>query len=181
VQETEALLKATEESTAKSKSQSEVHQAEISKLRQELQQSKGVAKEEEEKRVKAISLLKTVRQKLVKADKDREEAVKELNAIKTKEKDDKDKHAAEKVALQQEIDAVNMEREKAVKGLKTQFDREVVGHKERSDRELVALRGQFELEALSAKVNACYILHEIVAKAGTRAHIPRKFKRRTRT
>jgi len=44
---------------------------EIDMLRAEVKRANGIAKEEEEKRVKAISLLKTVRQKLVKAEKDK--------------------------------------------------------------------------------------------------------------
>src|ERR1700676_2140766 len=55
---------------------------EIDKLRAEVKRANGIAKEEEEKRVKAISLLKTVRQKLVKAEKDKEDVLKELNSSK---------------------------------------------------------------------------------------------------
>src|SRR4051812_3301911 len=48
-------------------------QLETAQLRAELKKTQTQAKEEEEKRSKAISLLKTVRQKLVKLEKEKEE------------------------------------------------------------------------------------------------------------
>lgn len=141
-----------------------------------MERTQGLAKEEEEKRVKAISLLKTVRQKLVKAEKDRDEARGELAAVKEREKGDRDKEEAERSRLQKEIDSVNAERERAIAGLKGQFDREVAGVKERYEREISALKGQFELEAISTKVGLFAerrSAHSIVhVRAGCRRNLP---------
>ncbi|KAG9222879.1 hypothetical protein CCMSSC00406_0000432 [Pleurotus cornucopiae] len=149
--ETEALLKASHDTAAQAESENASTRAELETLKKELERTQGLAKEEEEKRVKAISLLKTVRQKLVKAEKDRDEARGELAAVKEREKGDRDKEEAERSRLQKEIDSVNAERERAVAGLKGQFDKEVAGVKERYEREISALKGQFELEAISTK------------------------------
>jgi hypothetical protein len=136
VAETDALLKASRGSTSQSEEESVKQNAEIERLHAEVAKAKGSAKEEEEKRVKAISLLKTVRQKLVKAEKDKEDAMKELNGIKDKEGAEWEKERAEKSRLQHEIDTVNAEREKAVVGLRAQFDKEVVALKERHEKEM---------------------------------------------
>lgn len=124
----------------------------MEQLHAEVDRVKGTAKEEEEKRVKAIALLKTVRQKLVKAEKDRDEAVREVQGMKEREKGEREREAAERVRLQGEIERVNAERETAVVGLRAQFEKEVAGLKERYEKEFTALRGQFELEAITTKV-----------------------------
>jgi hypothetical protein len=125
---------------------------EIDQLQAEAERARNVAKEEEEKRVKAISMLKTVRQKLVKAEKEKEDALKELTALREKDIGAQEKINAELLRLQQEIDALNAEREKTIIGLKAQFDRELGIVRDQSLREISALRNQFELEDMSAKV-----------------------------
>jgi hypothetical protein len=124
----------------------------IDHLHAEVARSQTLAKEEEEKRVKAISLLKTVRQKLVKAEKEKETAVNELTALKEKVAGAEEKEKTELSKLQQEIDIVNAEREKAVVGLRIQFERELANVKEQSNREVSAMKKQFELEAITSKV-----------------------------
>ncbi|KAJ7631008.1 hypothetical protein FB45DRAFT_990856 [Roridomyces roridus] len=126
--ESETLLAASQSS-----------KAEIDRLKGEVERSKQVAKEEEEKRVKAISLLKTVRQKLVKAEKERDDLQRDAGAAKDKEKAERDSDQLEKARLRAEIETVNTEREKVVAALKAH------------DKEAAALRGQFELETLTAK------------------------------
>lgn len=174
--ETEALLKASHDAAAQAESENASTRAELETLKKELERTQGLAKEEEEKRVKAISLLKTVRQKLVKAEKDRDEARGELAAAKEREKGDRDKEEAERSRLQKEIDSVNAERERAVAGLKGQFDKEVAGVKERYEREISALKGQFELEAISTKVGSSTkrsSAHSIACiRADTRRNFP---------
>jgi len=128
--------------------------AEIDRLQAEVSKVNGLAKEEEEKRVKAISLLKTVRQKLVKAEKDRDDAIKESNINRDKEKAEREAERVERLKLQREIGSGNNEREKAVAGLKAQFDKEVVNLKERYEKDAAALKGQFELEAVTTKVRS---------------------------
>ena len=160
LEEAEALLKTSQTSSSHTEELT-TRNAEIDRSHAEVRKANGLAKEEEEKRVKAITLLKTVRQKLVKAEKDREDVAKELTGNKDKEKAEREKERAERTRLQQEVDAVNDEREKAVVGLKAQFDKEVANLKERYEKESSTLRGQFELEAVTTKVRAhlhiCFI------------------------
>ncbi|KAF8216144.1 hypothetical protein K438DRAFT_1926517 [Mycena galopus ATCC 62051] len=146
--ESEALLAAAH---GQSDEHSAAQKAEIERLTKEVESSKRVAKEEEEKRVKAISLLKTVRQKLVKAEKERDDIQREVATSKDKDKAEKDRDQLEKSRLQSELEAANAEREKTVVGLKTQFDREVTSLRDKYEKETAVMRGQFELEALTTK------------------------------
>ncbi len=152
VEEAEKLLKASQGSTAQVEQESARRKAEIDKLRGELDKAKNDAKEEEEKRTKAIALLKTVRQKLVKAEKERDDAMKEMGTLKEAEKAEREKEKLERVRLQGEIEKVNVERETAMQGLRAQFDKELAAANERYEKELAALRGQYELEAITTKV-----------------------------
>ncbi|KAI0660441.1 hypothetical protein C8Q70DRAFT_913478 [Cubamyces menziesii] len=151
VEEAEKLLKAAQSTTTQIEQESAKRKAEIDRLQGELDRATGAAKDEEEKRTKAIALLKTVRQKLVKAEKERDDAVKEVSTLKETEKVEREKEKAEKARLQGEIDKAHAERETAVQGLRAQFDKEVAALKEKHEKELAALRGQFELEAITAK------------------------------
>ncbi|EPQ61437.1 hypothetical protein GLOTRDRAFT_102471 [Gloeophyllum trabeum ATCC 11539] len=149
--ETEALLKASQNSSSTLEGELASRKAEIGQLQSELEKVKTSVKEEEEKRVKAVSLLKTVRQKLVKAEKDREDAVREAAQLQAREKEEKEKAEVEKRKLREEIQEANVDHERALTGLKMQFDREVSLLRDRQDKEITALRGQFELEAATAK------------------------------
>ncbi|KAK7064160.1 mediator of RNA polymerase II transcription subunit 5 [Favolaschia claudopus] len=146
--ESEALLAASQGQSDENSSASKV---EIERLTKEVESSKRIAKEEEEKRVKAISLLKTVRQKLVKAEKERDDIQREIAASKDKDRAEKDRDQLEKSKLQSELETVHAEREKAVIGLKTQFDRELTSLRDKHEKETAVMRGQFELEALTTK------------------------------
>lgn len=145
-------MKATQSSTTQIEEESIKRKAEVERLHGEVEKVKGLAKEEEEKRVKAIALLKTVRQKLVKAEKDRDDVVREVQFMKEREKEEREKEKADRAMLLAEIDRANTERETAVIGLRSQFDKEVSALKERYEKELSALKGQFELEAVTTKV-----------------------------
>ncbi|KAI0639767.1 hypothetical protein C8Q77DRAFT_1045716 [Trametes polyzona] len=151
VEEAEKLLKAAQGTTAQIEQESAKRKAEIDRLQGELERTTAAAKDEEEKRTKAIALLKTVRQKLVKAEKERDDAVKEAAASKEAEKAEREKDRAERARLQGEIEKANAERETAVQGLRAQFDKEVAALKDKHEKELAALRGQFELEAITTK------------------------------
>ncbi|KAG1870019.1 hypothetical protein F4604DRAFT_1583898 [Suillus subluteus] len=151
--EAEALVAASQASASHMEEETAKRNAEIERLAVEAAKAKEVAKEEEEKRVKAISLLKTVRQKLVKAEKDRDDALKEIGESKEKDKLERDKERAERARLQSEIDAVNAEREKAVTGLRAQFDKEVAAVKDRSEKELSAARAQIEVDIAALKMS----------------------------
>ncbi|KAJ3502953.1 hypothetical protein NLJ89_g8655 [Agrocybe chaxingu] len=149
--ETEALFQAAQRATTSVEEASQKDREEIERLHKEVESAKGLAKEEEEKRVKAISLLKTVRQKLVKAEKDKEDAIKEVAASKEREKGDKDKEMAERMNLQHEIDNLKAAHEKATATLKSQFEKDMANLRERYEQEIIALRGQAELDLAAAK------------------------------
>ncbi|RPD64936.1 hypothetical protein L227DRAFT_519553 [Lentinus tigrinus ALCF2SS1-6] len=151
LEEAEKLLKASQASTSQVEQESAKRKAEIDRLQGELDKATNNAKEEEEKRTKAIALLKTVRQKLVKAEKERDDALKEVATLKETEKAEREKEKAEKAKLQAEIEKVNSERETALQGMRAHFDKEMAAMKEKHEKELAALRGQFELEAITTK------------------------------
>ena len=127
-------------------------QSEITNLKTELEKHKGAVKDEEEKRTKAIALLKTVRQKLVKAEKERDDVVREVSELREKDKADKVRERVEKIKMQSEVEQANLEREKAVAGLRIQFDKEVALLKDKQEKDIQALKGQFESEAAALKV-----------------------------
>ena len=150
--ETEALLDASHSAESTNKESTEKLQSEINNLKAELEKHKGAVKDEEEKRTKAIALLKTVRQKLVKAEKERDDVVREVGELKEKDKADKVKERMEKIKMQNEIEQANLEREKAVAGLRIQFDKEVALLKDKREMDIQALKGQFESETAALKV-----------------------------
>lgn len=113
----------------------------IGQLRADLTKAQTVAKEEEEKRTKAISLLKTVRMKLTKAEKDREEVER-----------DRAEERAERSRAVEELERTKAEREREVNNLRKGFERELAGVKERSERELQAKKAAWELEMITTKV-----------------------------
>lgn len=117
-----------------------------------MEKQKGAVRDEEEKRTKAIALLKTVRQKLVKAEKERDDTIKEVGELKEKDKADKAKERLEKIRMQSEIEQANLEREKAVAGLRVQFDKEVALLKDKQEKDIQMLKGQFESETVALRV-----------------------------
>lgn len=124
-------------------------------------------KDEEEKRTKAIALLKTVRQKLVKAEKERDDVIREAGELKEKDKADKVKERVEKIKMQGEIEQANLEREKAITGLRSQFDKEFALLRDKQEKEIQVLKGQFESETAGLKVRtasrSCVSINRIIA------------------
>ena len=111
-------------------------------LRADLAKAQTQAKEEEEKRTKAITLLKTVRLKLVKAEKEREEIDK-----------DRAEERAERSKAGEETERVKAEREREVNALRKGFERELTGAKERLEKESQARKVAWELEMITTKVS----------------------------
>lgn len=144
--EAEALISASQASTSQTEEEEAKKKSEIAQLTAEVSKAREIAKEEEEKRVKAVSLLKTVRQKLVKAEKERDDAVKELNEVKEQERHEQERVRSERARLESEIDSVNVERERAVTGLRAQFDKELAAMSDRAEREVSSARMQFTAE-----------------------------------
>lgn len=125
----------------------------VGQLRADLTKAQTVAKEEEEKRTKAISLLKTVRMKLTKAEKDREEVER-----------DRAEERAERSRAVEELERTKAEREREVNNLRKGFERELAGVKERSERDLQAKKAAWELEMITTKVrpdHRRWMLHAI--------------------
>ncbi len=114
IDETEALFQAAQRATTHAEETIGKHKAEIAQLEIEVEKAKTGAKEEEEKRVKAISLLKSVRQKLVKADKEKDDAVRELASIKEREQGEKNKEQADRQHFQREIEALTATHEQTI-------------------------------------------------------------------
>ncbi|RDB29316.1 Golgin IMH1 [Hypsizygus marmoreus] len=170
ITETEALLKAAQTADAQAEAASAEQKAEVARLQKDLERAKLQAKEEEEKCVKAISLLKTVRQKLVRAEKEKEDTLKEATALKERDREEKEKDQAERTKLRHEIDAVNAERETAIAGLKTQFDKEVANIKDRYENETSVMREQFELDASALKTAHAQELSQKTSHISTLEH-----------
>ncbi|PPQ88658.1 hypothetical protein CVT25_010234 [Psilocybe cyanescens] len=151
--ETEALFQAAQRATTHAEEAVDKQKDDFARLQKEVESAKNIAKEEEEKRVKAISLLKTVRQKLVKAEKDKEDALREISVIKEKEKNEKNKEQIDRLNFQQELETVHAAHDEAIANLKAQFSRDMASTKERYEQEISALRGQFELDLASSKAS----------------------------
>lgn len=148
LEESNLLVKASQESSddlAKQK-------AENDRLNGEVAKAKEMVKDEEEKRAKAISLLKTVRQKLSKAEKERDDAVKETLAAKESERSEKVREEAERSKHHNEIESLHAKRERALAELKSQFERELTAIKERHEKELITVKAELELDAVTVKV-----------------------------
>lgn len=174
--ESEALLKATQEALNQGQGDTAARNDEINRFKVEAEKAKEFAKDEEEKRVKAISLLKTVRQKLVKAEKEKDEVAKELNNLKEKGKDEREKNQSQAGRLQKELEALKQEHENTYQQLRIRFDKEMASQKDLYEKEMAALQGQFELDAITTKVLLfCIICPD--AEVINRADIPRKSHR----
>lgn len=152
VEEADALLKATQNSAVTLEAESLKREAEVLRLQGELDKMKVTVKEEEEKRTKAIALLKTVRQKLVKAEREREDALKDAHALHAKDKEEREKEKAERQKLQSELERAALDRELSIQSLKMQSEKEVAVMREKYEQELSALRRQSELDIATAKV-----------------------------
>lgn len=150
--EAEALVTASQSTASQKEEDNAKRDSDIEHLRAEVSKANGTVKEEEEKRVKAISLLKTVRQKLVKAEKERDDALRELNETRDKGLEEKEKDRVERASLERKVDAINAEREKAVTGLRAQFDKEVAAAKDHAERGIQTARKQFDAEMNALKV-----------------------------
>ena len=150
--ESEALVLAYQASASQTEGEIARQVAEIERLTADVAKAKEAAREEGEKRVQAGNFLRVVRQKLAKAEKDRDDALKELGDCNEKEKQEREKERAERARLQVEIDVVSAERERAITGLRAQFDKEIAAVKDRGEKELSTARAQSEAENAALKV-----------------------------
>lgn len=109
----------------------------------DLEKTKVKAKEEEEKCAKAIALLKTIRTKLVKAEKDRDEALARVK--------EKDALTAEISRLKSEVDRLRTDGVKEVQRVQAVMSANAAADRDQLEREWVARKGQWEIEAITAK------------------------------
>jgi hypothetical protein len=124
----------------------------LAETKVELGRAQAQIKEEEEKRTKAIQLLKTVRLKLVKAEKDKEEVER-----------DRAEERAERAKATEEVEKVRAEKEREVQRLRSGFERELAGQKERWERDMKEKKGAWELEMITTKASLATYLgrHEL--------------------
>jgi hypothetical protein len=148
ISEAETLLKATSQTTFNIEAASSAKQSTIDQLKEELSKVKELAKDEEDKRTKAISLLKTVRTKLVKAEKEKEDVAKEKEDMRL----ERDAARGETGGLRADMDRMRLERERDIAAIRAQFEKEVAGLRERIEKEAAARKGQYELEVITLKV-----------------------------
>ncbi|GAA6013165.1 hypothetical protein JCM11491_005202 [Sporobolomyces phaffii] len=146
-----ASLDEANDKLAAAEKSAEATRREIVKAADEYDKLKIVAKEEEEKRVKALSLLRALRQKLVKNEQDKASNDQELEKSRKAEKDALDTLKSDRARFDKEIVALRTAHEAQLTKLRTGFEREAQGLKERFEKEAISKRGQFELDAIHVK------------------------------
>ncbi|WVW84815.1 hypothetical protein I302_106850 [Kwoniella bestiolae CBS 10118] len=114
----------------------------LNQLKADLSKAQTQAKEEEEKRTKAISLLKTVRLKLVKVEKEKEEIEK-----------DRAEERAERARASEEVERIKGEKEREVTTLRKGFERELASQKERYEKDMSTKKANWELEMITTKAS----------------------------
>ncbi len=137
-------LEKAEAATAASK-------AEATKLNEEAVKLKQTAKDEEEKRTKALSLLRALRQKLVKTEKDKEEAEKARDELQARAKETGEGNKAERVRFEQEVVSLRAAQQSEIAKLRASFEKDVQAQKAALERDANAKKSQFELDAITAK------------------------------
>ena len=105
-------------------------------------------KDEEEKRNRAIALLKTVRTKLVAVEKQRDDLIRDKDDMRL----ERDAARGETSGVRSEVERLRADREREVSGLQGRYEREMGMQRERWEREAKERRSAFELEAIHTKV-----------------------------
>ncbi|GAA5842849.1 hypothetical protein JCM5353_003713 [Sporobolomyces roseus] len=146
-----ASLEESNDKLAAAEKSAEATRQEIVKAADEYDKLKVVAKEEEEKRVKALSLLRALRQKLVKNEQEKATNDQELEKARKGEKDALDTLKSDRARFDKEIVGLRTAHEAVVAKLRSGFEREAQGLKERFEKEAISKRGQFELDAIHVK------------------------------
>lgn len=137
--ETESKLKSLEESQVNST--------------EEYEKLKIIAKEEEEKRVKALSLLRALRQKLVKSEKDKEEIEKERDLLKSAESTIQEVIKSDRNRFDQEVTSLRAAQESQLSKMRVAFEKETNSMRLQFEREASTRKGQYELEAITLKAS----------------------------
>jgi len=158
-------LRESEKSVANELDQAHHRSEELKSLRKELDQTKLMAKEEEEKRTKAIGLLKSVRQKLVKVEKEKEDIMKEVEIYKSKEKDEQHNGDVDRRRWELQMQALRETNEKKLKEVLVISEKESVAklatlkkeasaHRERLEADINQLKSEYSrmVDDQSAKI-----------------------------
>lgn len=113
----------------------------MSQLQAELRTAQNRAREEEDKRGKAVALLKTVRTKLVKVEREKEE-------IDKRQEEEK----AERQKLFDNLERLRNDREREIQNLRQSQERDLAAMKDKYEKEMLAKRREWELEMITTKV-----------------------------
>ncbi len=133
---------------------SSANETTVKSLREELDRALKQAKDEEEKRVKAVGLLKTVRQKLVKSEKEREDAQKAAQVAKQKETDILEKEQAERNGWETKLENLREKHEQRLLELKEEWRKDVQQAKLTADNDLSLMKERYESESIASQVGA---------------------------
>lgn len=145
-------LKETEALLAAGKATLTSHGIEKSKLQSELTEARNLVKEEEEKRVKAVSLLKSVRQKLVKTEKEKEDAIKDAREISIKEQNAKLRGDTERAEWESKTKRMVADKEREIEETKSKLEREFMKTKSDIEKTFEEVKSRLETDLITAKV-----------------------------
>lgn len=148
--DTTALRKA-EEAGKRLQERVSALEAEVKEARAATTRAEAKTKEEEEKKAKSITLLKAVRQKLIKAEKDKEEAEILREAAKVSEENLSAETRQLRQRFEQETMGLRTSNEQQLARLRASYEREAQSIKATFDREAAARRGQTELEIVNMR------------------------------
>lgn len=126
-------------------------EAELKEARASVTRADAKAKEEEDKKSKSISLLKAVRQKLLKAEKDKEDAEVIRDALRASEEGLQSELRQRTQRFESELLSTRTNQEREIARLRASFDREANLIRGAAEREAAAKRGQFELDLLTQR------------------------------
>jgi hypothetical protein len=146
-----SALKPLKDQLARSEETLKLTKAEVVLAQEAHEKTKLVAKEEEEKRIKALSLLRALRQKLVKSEKDMEESNKEREALKVSENAAQETLRGDRARFDQEIVSLRAAQEQQHSKMRNSFDRESTSIRAQNERESLAKKRQYELELITIK------------------------------
>lgn len=122
----------------------------LARQTEEYERLKIVAKEEEEKRVKALSLLRALRQKLVKCEKDKDDAERERDGL----RDAADQARLERTRHEQELVSMRAAGEAQLAKTRASFEREVQSLRAQAEKDARDRKSAWELEAITIRAAA---------------------------
>ena len=101
--------------------------------------------------MKALSLLRALRQKLVKSEKEKEDVDRERDSLRLLEATAQNQLAIDRSRFDQEIASLRSTQEQQITKLRSSFDRETSQLRFQFEREAATRKSQFELDAINVK------------------------------